>query len=292
MTKTTYTENIQMGTDADFRSWGQNLSNAIQAVGLVKTADTGQVDWTTVTKPAGITTSAGYEIYKFNDSLAASSPIYFRVDYGTGSNANTVPRVWLTVGTGSNGAGVITGPQSSINILVSSGPTANNSAQTWVCFSADGAFTLVWAAKYNTGNGCLLMTVIDRARDDSGNPLGEGFLVTSQSPGATNPTQVAVQTGAAPTSLGPGVPNCLVPNTSSSAVGSDIQLFRHWLATPRLRPVIGLLTYLDPEIGAGSVISVAPFGVAHSYLTLGKVYCTANFHITTAANCVAAILWE
>ncbi len=106
---TTLTLTADSGTDAAFRAWGGGISAAIAGLGLVQTADTGQVNWTTVVKPASIGTFAGYEIWRFADSLQASAPVYFKLEYG-GNNSNAAyPAVRLTVGTGSDGAGTITG---------------------------------------------------------------------------------------------------------------------------------------------------------------------------------------
>ncbi|MCB1713466.1 MAG: hypothetical protein KDH96_13660, partial [Candidatus Riesia sp.] len=66
-------------TDALFRDWGSKLSAAIQAVGLVKTGDTGQINWSTVTVGTGI---RGYEIFRFNDSLQATTPVFIKIEYG------------------------------------------------------------------------------------------------------------------------------------------------------------------------------------------------------------------
>ena len=49
---------INHANDADFRAWGSDLSVSLGQVGLVKTADTGQIEWVTVTRPT-INTKAG-----------------------------------------------------------------------------------------------------------------------------------------------------------------------------------------------------------------------------------------
>jgi hypothetical protein len=109
--------------DATYRAWGLAISNAIQASGsgLVKTTDTGQVDWTTATRPY-TTSSTGssvthYEIYKFNDTLQTTSPVFLRIGYGnaygTSSAAFTVA-MSIQIGTSTNGAGTLTGKTSTL----------------------------------------------------------------------------------------------------------------------------------------------------------------------------------
>src|SRR3954454_8298219 len=97
-------------SDAVFRSWGSGVSAQLAAIGLVRTADTGQIDWTTVAKPAsGV--FGGYEIWRFDDALQATAPVFIKVEYGI-SNTTTL-MLGLTVGTGTNGAGTLTGQVSS-----------------------------------------------------------------------------------------------------------------------------------------------------------------------------------
>jgi len=94
-------------TDADFRQWGSAISAAMAAIGLTQASDTGQINWATVTHPA-INTLGGYEIWRFNDSAQSTRPIYIRIEYRTGSVIDRPANSW-TVGTGTNGAGTITG---------------------------------------------------------------------------------------------------------------------------------------------------------------------------------------
>jgi hypothetical protein len=79
--------------DSDFRSWGSGLSAQLAAIGLVKTSDTGQIDWTTVLKPTSSGQIRGFEIWRFNDALQATKPVFIRLDYGSGLGYHLVPFV-------------------------------------------------------------------------------------------------------------------------------------------------------------------------------------------------------
>src|SRR4051794_39931473 len=111
MTTTTASLTFDNSSDALFRAWASGISNALGTVGLVKTGDTGQIDFSSVARPTANSQAMGYEIWRFNDSLQATRPVYFKIEYGAGvaSVAGAPPGIWLTVGTGSNGAGTITG---------------------------------------------------------------------------------------------------------------------------------------------------------------------------------------
>jgi hypothetical protein len=55
--------------------------------------------------------TACYAVYRMADALQATAPIFMRITYGSGNfgTGTPVPAFWVTLGTGSNGAGVITG---------------------------------------------------------------------------------------------------------------------------------------------------------------------------------------
>lgn len=96
-------------TDAHFRAWPQWIHDRLAAAGWVQTADTGQINLTTVVKPAGVSTSQGNEIWRMDDALQPGHPVFMKIEYGSYITSANNPAIWLTVGTGSNGAGTITG---------------------------------------------------------------------------------------------------------------------------------------------------------------------------------------
>ena len=69
------------GSNANFRAWGSAISAALAAMGWTQTADTGQVNWSTVTVPA-----AGayvYEIWQPADAFQTGPTQYFlKLEYG------------------------------------------------------------------------------------------------------------------------------------------------------------------------------------------------------------------
>lgn len=173
MTTATFLSKAQLTTDAIFRTWGKGLSDAIQAVGLVKTADTGQINWLTVSAP---TTNQirGYEIFRFNDALQATSPIFIKISYGSGIygvGPTNCPHIKTEVGKGSDGSGNLT------NILhIERGicPNGNSDSTDYYSYvsSGDGsmlAFTL-WPMSPIDTHGYRF--VLERSRDAIGLPTG------------------------------------------------------------------------------------------------------------------------
>ena len=157
-------------SDATFRAWGKGMSDQLTAVGLAKTADTGQIDWATVARPT--TNTWGYEIRRMSDSLDTASPIFIKIEYGTGG-AVTRPGLRISTGTGSNGAGTLTGLLTGPADLA---PTSNVSYNTTIAMCrVDGAFWCSWiTAVSGYGNN---VWAIFRPQDSSGTVTGEDWTV-------------------------------------------------------------------------------------------------------------------
>jgi hypothetical protein len=185
MTATSWTVSSAIGvSDAAFRAWGQAISTALAALGLVQTADTGQINWSTVTKPTVTATAQGYEVWRFNDALQATAPIYVKIEYGSATSSFTAPGVWVTVGTGSNGAGTITGTDIANVSGAVTGRLAclqnggtGSTAISYATADADGS-ALALALHPNAGTSNTGMYVlIERTRDWSGVATGDGVFV-------------------------------------------------------------------------------------------------------------------
>lgn len=116
-------------TNAEFRAWGSAISAAIANCGLVKLPDANvgaQINWSTVSRPTANQTSQGYEIWRYDDSMQATTPVYFKLEYGSGSTAQT-PAMWVTWGSGANGSGNVTGNTTTRQQLAgTAGGTARN----------------------------------------------------------------------------------------------------------------------------------------------------------------------
>lgn len=98
---------LAQDTNAHFQAWVTEVVNALfTSLGVTQTSDTGQINPATATIPS-INTAAGYVIGRFNDTLQATAPVFFKLEFGAGAAVGD-PQMWITVGTGSNGSGTIT----------------------------------------------------------------------------------------------------------------------------------------------------------------------------------------
>ena len=284
MTTKAWTSSLLHTTDAEFRAWGQDISQALADVGLVKTADTGQINWATVTRPA-VNVWAGYEIWRYPDSS-----IFMRWEYGTGGGT-TQPAIRVTVSNGSNGAGTLTGVVSATRTAYWANITGTN-RQSWMCLK-DGFFGFSGYRSIAGGDQFAFFAVA-RTTDANGTTSSLGATVYWWgAPGAIGPA--AVQALNFSTSYVGAVNTtgdyCAVPHgITSSLVGADSQAFVHWTAMPRVYPVMPLCTVVSTEVPTGSTFDVALVGATpRTYLALDPAVRGAA---TGGATYKLAMLWE
>lgn len=175
-----------------FKAWGLAISNGIVAAGFTRTADSGQINWSTVTPVPTTNVKAGYEIYAFFDAAQSTSPVVLRIDYGCGGNAGN-PQLWITVGCGSNGSGTITAG-SFTGALLAVQTVFNTTASSWgsttannIYIDSDGGSSLMIAGWLNaTGSGSVGfaggLLLVERTRDFDGTVNGEGAMVIRHGP--------------------------------------------------------------------------------------------------------------
>jgi hypothetical protein len=262
-------------TDAGFRVWGLAVSTMLQATGLVKTSDTGQVDWTTVTKP-GAGALGGYEIYRFDDALQATAPIFIRLEYKSASASATRPALWMQVGVATNGAGTMVGTTSTL-LDVTTNPNTPSTSTIYSSFAcAKDGYLGACIGAGATNNQFFLG--VERFRDAAGVMLAEGVAIYNMATAGTYRTQ-------APALWGPTTYYCFVPgNKTVAAVGTELQVFRHyWIPVERVRCTIGFCTHMQTEISALSEFSVALItGDSHTYLALSQFANTASVSASTS----------
>lgn len=124
------------GTTAAFDAWITILSQGLDAIGMAKTADTGQISLSVAFPTLG--TYAGYEIRHFTDSNA--NTVYFKIEYGS-SGGVAAPIVRIQFGNGSNGSGTLTGNLSAQYVVQCAGQSTTISQPFWVSGSTNW-FTL------------------------------------------------------------------------------------------------------------------------------------------------------
>lgn len=298
MTTQSWSSTLLHNSDANFRVWGADFAAKLGAVGMVQTADTGQINWASVTRPA-TNTAGGYEIWRFNDSLQGTSPIFFKIEYGTAGVA-TYPQVWITVGTGSNGSGTITGQSSTRVTCAYTGATGSiyDTASAWPSYfcSVTGFLGCAFKAGITTAVGAPPAFFIVRYADTNGTPNGNGFTVYTGRTGANLTTYMRVQsvrTAATAQTFTADTTGMftLIPHniTGSTTAAGDLQVFAHWSPMNEVRQVFALCGYVAGEIAAGSTFTCTLMGSSRTFIALTQGITSSSVGSSVSAF---AMLWE
>lgn len=290
---------VDTTTTAGFRAWGSELSAKFAAVGLVQASDTGQINWTTVNLP-GSGAYGGYEIWRFNDSLQATAPIFIKIEYGAASTINSSPGLRITVGTGSNGAGTLTGIVSSVHASGCASGAGGGSATSFPSYLCHAAGFLGLAFKVGWGQNTPAFAII-RFSDDDGTPNGDGFsLHVTTGISATTIAQHTVQSiRTAATAIvfsanNAGAwalwPHGLTANTTTAT--GDTQAVPSWCLTRRIQQEFAFCAVLSSELSAGTTFSTALKGITpRTFIALGAGFALGGMGSNgTDPRC--AFLWE
>ena len=285
-TLSTYTA-MDHTSDAGFRAWGAEFHASLVSIGLTLTSDTGQINWTTVTRPA-ITVSAGYEIWQFNDTLQSTTPIYIKVEYGTGGTA-TYPAIWITVGQGSNGTGTLTGLVSSrCSCGYSQVPLSTTLTYfSRFCYNATlGFFGFSWKSGLGVANVSYSSAFIFRSCDTTGAPTSATvqLLTNDNTTPSTGKFGVMQCLSYANNAIYPPVPATQGQWWAGHAyaqtiteVGANISLDPVFFMTPALGVTSCLSRAVFAECGINAVVTVALVGTTtYTYLSIGVPFSSAS----------------
>lgn len=285
-----------LSNDADFRAWGSGLAAQFAAVGLIKTADTGQIDWATVTRPVAVMTNAGYEIWRFNDALQATKPVFIRIDYGTGLAALDRPRLGMRVGTATDGAGNLAGQLNTAGLLaLPGGSKAVGALLPSFCSGSSSRLTLLTHVDLSSSGVFGSMIFIERTKTALGVDTGDGIATYISSYNQTL-YQAIPFSGTVPTGVNynPAIPLAST-NGQVSSVGPNVAIsptivclgkacFASWAA------------YVIADIPKLAPISVDHLGAMRTMLPLGDAAIgsgqTTLFGQGVNAGHSFAILWE
>lgn len=268
-----------MTSDTTFRAWGSAISAALASIGWVQTADTGQINWTSVTKPVAINTPAGYEIWRMNDSLQSTKPVYLKIEYGSGASTGYAS-MWITVGTGSNGAGTLTGQVGTQRQIGPAGPSTASVA-SYFSGTSSRLTAYLWDNTYHT------LIMVERSHDAAGADTGVGIMVCLGAATNAKFSQFVPFSGAIPPMY--SAHNCCTPPSGSATYGTDVYMFpvRCW-GPGEMSPFKGLANYFNADIAVGSQITVTDWtGTSRNFYTTGRAP-TPNYGGTT----VWAVLYE
>lgn len=253
---------------ANFKAWAQAISNAFSTFGWTQTADTGQVNWGSIASVPSSTYV--YEIWKAADAAAATTPIYLKMEYGFSS---TQVGVRVTVGTGSNGSGTITGATSFNSLILNfnNSVIANQGATAYSCYFSGNAGEfrmLMWV-----GNNTAVMTFgIERSKDATGAVTTDYFTainVNNTTSATSQARQQTTLTGSTVTVAETTLISCgLSANNGTGAFGGTVAAFPVFPLIGKLgNPMLGFMTCVASDVADGVSVTVATmYGATHTYI--------------------------
>lgn len=292
-------------TLTNFKDWAQSISNAFSTFGWTQSADTGQVNWSTIASVPAVNTYV-YEIWEPNDGL---TNFFLKVEYGTNTaSANTGPSMRVSIGTSTNGAGTLSGLVAGPFTLPTAATSVTSTVTTWNCYFSGAAGRIgvaMWVTD-TTNNGPMFFTVA-RSKNSSGANTSShvSLIVCSQNTlSRANGMQTIV--------FGTGVTNKIDPTVSAAAslpVLSTSLASNLFASTDvPISPVFPLVGFYDNpliEVGSAAVNDItdqatftiaaanSPYGASHTYIGLRGTSTTfAQFGNPLQGNNALVMLYE
>ena len=285
---------ISTDSSLSYRAWGSEIRDNFLAIGLVQTTDTGQVDWSTAEKPSVNNTLVGYEIWRFNDSLQATAPIFFKIEYYR-SHSTTTIKIQIKVGTGSDGSGNITGYSSSL-VQTSVTVTPGSLSYTSYFCHTEGFLGIVFKAQAASGGPVAAFIITRTCNTTTGIPNGNGVIVITN--GSNDSVMFNIQTinllnGNVSTNT--VADTCIVPQgiTNSRLLSSDntAKIFYHQVYLPNLQKIFSIGTVVKSEFLENTTFKTVLVGsTLRTFISVGGAF---NKPSTNSGNNYSlAMLWE
>ncbi|MBA0084319.1 MAG: hypothetical protein HRJ53_04920 [Acidobacteria bacterium Pan2503] len=250
---TTFSTNttLDQSSNVNFQTWVNLVYNAlVTQCGLTQTGDTGQMAVPCVTAaPNAGSQSAGFYIFRFNDTLQATLPIFFKLEFGSGAGGANYPGMAVTLGTGSNGSGTIT----SAGYSVQSGATGMSTTPRLPCGwggSVQGQTTTNFPSRfcYNTTQGFCGVAMqigqggtanvgpmgffIFRNVNATGAPVATGFQCVANFYNTAGPTQGGSSTGGYATIFNATTNTVFGSSGGATNPGVNAAGYNYWMNIP------------------------------------------------------------
>ena len=283
MATSVFSTPVDNSGNAGFQAWATELINALLAINpaqLTQTADTGQLANPVVAaRPGAINTAAGYWILKWDDGT--TTPLYFKIEVGNGANVLN-PMIWITVGTGSNGSGTLTGSVTTRSVACANGAPASTTTNytSYLCCTT-GGFSLGWklGARGASATGMGGFATV-RSIDDSGVVNNDGYVnysITGSNAFQSQSVNLSNSTVFSATSISSV---CIVPyGITASVVGGNAQYFRHFAAYPLGRPLGHIVTVIPGEFATGTSFHGESGSITdHTFLSPGTNWLLGTYN--------------
>lgn len=291
------------------------LLDSLIYVGLVQTADTGQLDIDAIASLPGNATyrsgAIGYFVFRMNDTHQSATPIFIRFDIyriqANGPSQSTIG-IMVTVGSATDGAGnmvgdtrIFTNVTSASNASYGAAPAGVNFPSYFSC--SEGFFGITWkvaAMTYGISGGTntrgrATAAFISRTQDDSGDYTSDGFytLGSDVSSGANaSPFYSSYcYVGSYQTYI--PYPGMLLGGGELFTSKGAVLVSKFYGFNPETKVFPGACMYYYSAISDGDIFECALGGsVNRHYIAMGKNTWPFEPRYGNATGCATAMLWE
>ena len=262
---------------ANFKDWAQSISNWMTTIGWVQTADTGQVNWSTIASVPTVGTYV-YEIWKPGDALTT---FYVKIEYGTNNaSTNTGPSMRLSAGTTTDGAGTLTGFFTATHVYPANVVLVTSNVTTYNCYyCGDSSFFVIMLWRDDPTAQAPMLFGVQRSINSSGAYTSDFFTVFGSSSGTGRWFQQSVLFGVGAgtdftQALSAGGMLCSKYSSVSVTSGlfnGSIPLYpmQVELGAPKNVQDVVMLGYSSDYTEAATYTIAAgdmPYGISHTYL--------------------------
>lgn len=174
MARLTWTLSAYASSDAVLRTQLTQLRDNLLACGLVQTSDTGQFDLTSGVRAASANSYFGFLMFRFNDALQASAPVYLKVILYNLPNTIGCWAVNIYIGTATDGAGAMTNVTTQGITNYPWSMTTGNAPVHYM--SGDGSRLTIASPNANRSTMDFAYLTIERTKDTTGKDTGEGVV--------------------------------------------------------------------------------------------------------------------
>ncbi len=321
---TTYARSyyVNHSTDLEFNQWVDVFTTGLTNVGLVQTADTGQSTFlgSPLVPRAGTNSDAGYHVYRADMTHVGSPqiPLYIKFRFGTYS-VSTYPRILVDIGTGTDGAGNVTGTTiTGASITYNGTRSGGTSGPCYFCHT-DGFLGIAFGFKNCSSSYpamALFHMFLTRGAQADGQPTGDFFTLSGVGGQASYLGSREQRKGHYSVNLNTGtVYGSMADSTSgqsqfhlptggpsfSSYVNEtgDTAVFPAWSAAPQPYPLPSLVAGWSNDLPTYSTFIATPMGTTpHTYIAFDNRMAGSYGYIDAAeagvGNAAPApcMLWE
>lgn len=272
------TANTLMTTNASFQQFGSTLSYGLANCGLILTAN--NTDWSTAN-----TSNGPWEIWRFNDTLQNTSPVFFKIWYAASPWSG--PSLTIQFGVSANSS-ALTGNIVANGGFYCSGGDAGYYTQPFILSGDTNRFMFSsgcsGAGGSNGPTGIPYQSLsigAERSVDANGNMTGEATLLLGLV--GTSPSWYeSIGIPNVSTTWIAGLPACapivgangVFAHSGMNWAASSLSVFPIFHSYGKFYPAgLNALAYYTNDIPTEQRVTITRYGVNHTYIALGV---TAN----------------